>query len=61
MYGIDETAVNHTREFTKAAASDVAHEKTIMVAKSLAMTAIDVLCDQELMKKVVEEFKTVSG
>ena len=57
MYNIDTTAVNHTHEFTAAAASDVAHKKTLIAAKALAMTAIDVLCSSQLMREVTDEFK----
>ena len=38
-----ENEANHTREFTEAANTPGVHEKTLIVAKALSLTCIDVL------------------
>ena len=57
QYSIDCKAVNHSHAFTTAAITETAHKKTLIASKALAMTAIDVLCNPELMEKVKEDFK----
>lgn len=58
MYGIDSKAVNHSHAFTTAAITEIAHEKTLIASKGLmAMTAIDVLCNPELMVKIKKDFE----
>lgn len=49
--------VNHTAGFADFAASEEAQEYTIVVAEALAKTAIDLLSNADLMKKVKEEFQ----
>ena len=52
-----ENEVNHTREFTEAANTPGAHEKTLKVAKALSLTCIDVLVGGDnVLKKVNEKF-----
>ncbi|CAH3042218.1 unnamed protein product [Pocillopora meandrina] len=57
MYSIGTTAPNHSHAFTTAAATEEAHEKTLIASKAMAMTAIDVLCKQDFMGKVRIDFK----
>ena len=57
MYSIGTTAPNHSHAFTTAAITELAHEKTLIASKAMAMTAIDVLCNQELIEKVRNDFK----
>jgi len=57
MYGIDSKAVNHSHAFTTAAITEIAHEKTLIASKGMAMTAIDVLCNPELMVKIKKDFE----
>lgn len=47
----------HTVEFREIAASEAGHEGLIDSAKALAMTAIDVLVDEQLRKRMREEFR----
>ena len=47
----------HTVEFRELAASEAGHQGLIDSAKVLAMTAIDVLVDGELRKRMQEEFR----
>ncbi|EDO32545.1 predicted protein [Nematostella vectensis] len=56
IYSIDSMAVNHSYAFTAAANTDVAHEKTLVAAKSMAMTAIDLLCNKELREQAKKQF-----
>lgn len=57
MYSIGTDAYNHTRDFTKAANSDFGHQQTLLAAKAMAMTAIDVLMNPALLEDVREAFK----
>ena len=56
LYSIGSTAVNHSHAFTAAAITEVAHQKTLIASKAMAMTAIDVVCKPELMEKVKNDF-----
>ena len=53
----DNTIAGHSQEFTEASASEKGHAAMLTAAKALAMTAIDLFTDSELMKQVREEFK----
>ncbi|XP_078368051.1 xaa-Arg dipeptidase-like [Oculina patagonica] len=57
MYSIGSKAVNHSHAFTTAAITEIAHEKTLIASKAMAMTAIDVLCNPELMEKIKKDFE----
>ncbi|XP_028843345.1 peptidase M20 domain-containing protein 2-like [Denticeps clupeoides] len=54
---IGSDALNHTAEYTAAAGAEQAQMYTLRTSKALAMTALDVLLDPELLKKVREEFR----
>ena len=56
VYSIDSMAVNHSYAFTAAVGTDVAHNKTLIASKALAMTAIDLYCSEELRKQAKDEF-----
>ena len=60
IYSIDTTAVNHSHGFTAAAGTKEAHEKTLIAAKAMAFTAIEVLCNPEIMKEVQADFKKIN-
>lgn len=60
LYSIDTTAVNHTHGFTAATGVKVAHEKTLIAAKAMAFTAIEVMCNPEIMKEVQVDFAKIS-
>lgn len=48
----------HTVEFREIAASEAAHEALLDSAKALAMTAVDVLTDADLRRRMREEFES---
>ena len=53
-----ENEINaHLIDFAKVAISDYGQNQMIFAAKALAMTAIDVLTNPELVSKMREEFK----
>lgn len=55
--GISETDIaTHSPEFAQAAMSDKGYEAMLNAAKALAMTAIDVFTDSELVSKMKAEF-----
>ncbi|XP_031574744.1 peptidase M20 domain-containing protein 2-like [Actinia tenebrosa] len=56
IYSIDSMAVNHSYAFTAAAGTDVAHDKTLIAAKAMAMTAVDLFCSQDLREQAKQEF-----
>lgn len=47
----------HSQEFAEAAASERGHDAMISAAKALALTAIDLMTDSDLMKRVRREFE----
>ncbi|MFW9834201.1 MAG: M20 family metallopeptidase [Candidatus Thorarchaeota archaeon] len=53
----DNTIAGHSQEFAEAAASKKGQEAMLTAAKALAMTAIDLLTDEEIMERVGEEFR----
>lgn len=52
----DGSVAGHSKEFAAAAASDRGHEAMLNAAKALAMTAIDLFTDSDLMERVRMEF-----
>ena len=57
-YAIGSGEVNHTRAFTAVANTPDAHHKTLLAAKAMAHTAIDVLVKDGFLEKVKENFKS---
>lgn len=63
MIGIPVTdgAHNHTRQFTSAAGTDEAHERTITAGKGMAMTGWKLLVDDDFFGKVRLSFDEMVG
>ena len=58
--GISETDIpHHSPEFAKASMSDIGYEAMLNAAKALAMTAIDVFTNPDLVTKMKEEFNKI--
>ena len=55
-FTINCPAAINTEKFNEAAGKVEAQPKTLIAAKSMAMTSIDVLANPELLKSVVDEF-----
>ena len=53
----DSALTPHTREVLEAAGTEEAHDYILQGAKALAMTAIDVWTDRELLHRAQEEFE----
>lgn len=53
----DASIAGHSQEFASASASHLGHRGMLVAAKALAMTAIDLFTDAELMTRVTEEFR----
>ena len=49
----------HTKEFADATMSEEGHEALIAISIVLAMTAIDIFTDPELLEKIKKEFAEV--
>ena len=49
--------VNHTREFTAVANTPEAHAETLVAAKAMAHTCIDVLTTDGLLEEIKKRFK----
>uniref|UniRef100_A0A0B6ZWN8 Peptidase M20 dimerisation domain-containing protein n=1 Tax=Arion vulgaris TaxID=1028688 RepID=A0A0B6ZWN8_9EUPU len=56
-YSLNIPSGPHTTEFRDVARTESAHETTLLHAKALSMTAIDVFSDPSLVLKMKEEFK----
>jgi len=52
----DEKVAGHSREFAQAANSQRGRQVTLIAAKALAMTAIDLFTDSDLVRRAKEEF-----
>ncbi|GFT26970.1 peptidase M20 domain-containing protein 2 [Nephila pilipes] len=57
-YSIGTRAANHSVEFTQASASAEAHLTTLITAKSMAMVALDLMCDEDFLKEAKKQFQT---
>ena len=58
MYSIgDGSQVNHTRDFTLITNTPAAHHKTLTAAKAMAMTAIDIIFNPQLLQQIRNEFQ----
>jgi amidohydrolase len=53
-----EEVAGHSREFAQAAISRRGQEVMLVAAKALAMTAVDLFTDPDLVKRMKEEFKS---
>ncbi len=55
-FGVGTPTFTHSPEFTAAAITDAAHESMLLTARALAMTAVDVALDPDLLARVKAEF-----
>jgi amidohydrolase len=60
-FGVGQLIFNHTPEFTAAACTDAAHQAMLETAEALAMTAVDVALDPDLLRRAKEEFAGQRG
>ena len=61
-FAVSEQPVpGHSQAMTKAAISDLGHANALGVAKTLALTACDLLVDPDLLKAVRTEFEARTG
>ena len=56
LFAIDSSDANHTITFTEAASTEQSHRQTLIAAKSMAMTCIEVLSNPDLQVQIKEEF-----
>jgi amidohydrolase len=56
-WGVGAPALNHSAEFTAVAATDAAHENMISVTKAMAMTAVELALDPDLLQRAKADFK----
>ncbi|KAI8060484.1 hypothetical protein BC940DRAFT_311898 [Gongronella butleri] len=57
MYAIHTTATNHTREFTAAAKTEIAHKDTIQASKALALAAARAYLSQGYFDAIKSNFE----
>ena len=57
LFKIKSEEPNHNHKFADASGHQDSQLPTLNSAKSMAMTAIDVVSDKELLEKVVQSFK----
>jgi amidohydrolase len=58
FFGIPATSGNHTAGFTEAAASEEGHEAAVQAATLMAMTALDLYNEPDLLNQAKDEFRT---
>ena len=56
LFCIDSSVPYHSHPFREASCTQHAHDQTILAAKALCFTAIEVLSDSSLLTQVKEEF-----
>jgi len=56
FFDIDTTEPNHTAPFAAASARPEAHKMSLLQCKTLAMVALDVMCNEGLLKEIQEDF-----
>ena len=56
FFDIGTKAPKHSTAFTQASATLIAHEKTLIAAKSLALVAIDIYTDAQFRQQITQEF-----
>ena len=62
MYAIgDSMQLNHTREFTLITNTPAAHHSTLMAAKVMAMTALDIFVTPTIMQQIRDEFQRITA
>ncbi|HCP32581.1 TPA: amidohydrolase [Candidatus Acetothermia bacterium] len=54
-----EEVAGHSREFAQASASKRGREVMLIATKAMAMTAIDLFTDPDLVKRMEEEFESI--
>jgi len=59
LYKIPTKGANHTHEFTVATGSVDSQHSTLVSAKCMAMTALEVVCDPHLWERVKEDFANI--
>lgn len=57
LYKIKTEGINHTHKFTEATGSEESQVPTLNSAKAMAMTAIDVVYNLEIMDLVKNDFE----
>lgn len=58
---VKDGAHNHTRQFTAAAGTDEAHERSVTSGKAMAMTGWRLLVDDQYYSKVRQSFDDIMG
>ncbi|CAG8143249.1 unnamed protein product [Penicillium salamii] len=58
---VSDGAKNHTRQFTAAAGTNVAHDRMIMAGKAMAMTGWKLIVDEKLYGNVRSAFTEARG
>ncbi|KAM7303344.1 peptidase M20 domain-containing protein 2-like [Ixodes scapularis] len=56
-FRLNTKAINHTAEFADAARVQTSYELTLKAAQALSLTALEVIRDPKLLKKVKDEFQ----
>jgi len=57
FFKIGDDVVPHTVEFQEVSGTEAAFEATLIAAQAMAMTAVDLFADSELIEKVRREFE----
>ncbi|EDV25496.1 Peptidase M20 domain-containing protein 2 [Trichoplax sp. H2] len=56
FFDIGTKVPKHSSAFTEASATAIAHEKTLIAAKSMALVAIDIFTDPQFRQQIIQEF-----
>jgi metal-dependent amidase/aminoacylase/carboxypeptidase family protein len=56
-FGVGSPTLTHSADFTAVSATPAAHDNMLSVAKALAMTAVELALDPELVQRAKADFK----
>lgn len=56
-YSIGTKAANHSLGFTEASGKPEAQKSTLIAAQSMALLALDIMCNPNILKKAKEQFE----
>lgn len=58
FYKLDTTATNHSAEYAKATATPDSFKRTLVVARAMALTVLEMMRNSQAMEDIREEFQS---
>lgn len=58
FYALDTSAFNHTIEFAEVTATQDSFDRTLVVARAMALTVLEIMRSPEILNEIDEEFRS---